>query len=337
MQNIAELKALLDTPKNIIITTHQKPDGDALGASLALYHYLKRKGHNVNVISPTDFPSYFNWMPAAANVLDFEKNENETKKLITNAALIFCVDFNDLNRINDMQALVADSKAKIVLIDHHTDPKKFDHFRLIDSKASSSSELVYDFIALLMNEPHLIDASIAQCLYTGIMTDTGSFRFSGTTSKVHRIIADLIDKGIDNTSIHEHIFDNVSENRLKFLGYCINEKLTILPEYKTAFISLTSDELKKFNIETGDTEGIVNYALSVSGVIFAAIIVDRTKVVKLSFRSKGKFAVNKFAKEHFNGGGHINASGGYSDLTLNQTVEKFKNILSDYKDILLNN
>jgi len=337
MSNLEELRSLLDTPKSIIITTHRKPDGDALGSSLGLYHYLLKKGHTVNIVTPTDYPFYLNWLPGENSIIDYKNKDNNksvTHQLIKEADIIFCLDFNNINRIDGLEPFVKNANAKKVLIDHHPDAEDFTDFRYYDDTASSTAELIYDFISDFNEDKELIDKNIAVCLYVGIMTDTGSFRFSCTTAKVHLIVADLASKGIDVSDVYDKIYDNFPESRIRFMGHCIKEKLTILPEYHTGLISVSREELNEYEIKTGDTEGLVNYPLAIKGIKLATLIIDRTDIVKLSFRSKGDFPANLIAKNHFEGGGHINAAGGHSELSLEETVEKFVSILPEYHDLL---
>lgn len=329
MKSIDEIKLFLSVPRKIVITTHHKPDGDAMGSSLGLYNYLIQKNHHVQVISPTDYAFFLHWMPANNSVINFEEQKSKSAELIQNAEMIFCLDFNRLERINEVGNLVAQSSSKKIIIDHHLDPEEFADFKFCDDKASSTAELVYDFIVLLGNEK-LINKDVASCLYTGLMTDTGSFRFPSTSPKVHRIVADLLSRGVNHSEIHELIFDTFSENRLRFFGYCFMEKMHTFSEFKTAIISVTAEELKRFKIGTGDTEGLVNFPLGLEGIQLAALIIDRTKVVKLSFRSKGDFPANEIAEKYFEGGGHKNAAGGKSNLSLEETVQKFLRILPNF-------
>ncbi|NUM32788.1 MAG: DHH family phosphoesterase [Bacteroidetes bacterium] len=314
----------------IVITTHHKPDGDALGSSLAMYFYLNSLGHISTVITPTDYPKFLHWMPGNEDVLIFEENKKMCLNLVEQADLIFCLDFNDLLRINELGEPVKNAKAEKVMIDHHLDPVKFDDYRFRSHLASSTCELVYNFIKK-SGDTEKISSQIADCIYTGIMTDTGSFKFSGTTSETHRIIADLIDKGAKNTMIHEFVYDTNSLSRLKMMGYILYHKIEIIPELKTVLISLSKEELAEYNIKTGDTEGFVNYGLSIEGIKLSVLIIDRTRLVKISFRSKGDFACNEFAKKHFEGGGHKNAAGGQSSTTLEETIKKFREIIPLYK------
>ncbi len=333
MHNIKELQALLSEAKKIVITTHHKPDGDAMGSSLGLYHFLLALGHHVHVITPSDYPYFLHWLPGNSEVIDFQIQEARAKDLVAEADIIFCCDFNALSRIGSLGDLVRSSAAKKVMIDHHLDPEGFEDFTYWDVSACAAAELVYRFIVEL-GFGNNINKDIATCLYTGIMTDSGSFRFPSTSAEVHRIIADLIERGANNSRIHELIYDTNSENRLKFLGHILSQKMFVLPEINTAYIYIDQEELKKYQIVTGDTEGIVNYALSINGIRFAILVVDRGEARKLSFRSKGEFPANEVAKKYFEGGGHRNAAGGISFLSLTETVEKIKNILPEFEEML---
>ncbi|MDB5121600.1 MAG: phosphoesterase RecJ domain protein [Sphingobacteriales bacterium] len=335
MLEISAIKDLLSTPKHIVITTHHKPDGDALGSSLGLYNYLVQKGHYVRVIAPTDYPMFLHWLPNNPNVIIYTENLAESQKLVADADFIFCLDFNWLSRINELGDYVRESKAVKVMIDHHLEPEGFDDYRHWSINACATAQLVYDFIVNIMNEREFLNKDVATCLYTGIMTDSGSFRFPNTTAEVHRIVADLITCGAENSKIHQLVYDNSSENRLRFLGHCLLNKLEILTEYNTAFITVNEKELQEFNLGTGDTEGVVNYALSINGIKLAALIVERPDKVKLSLRSTGDFPANEICKKFFNGGGHRNAAGGASDDSLNEVILKFKSILPEYKTLLV--
>jgi phosphoesterase RecJ-like protein len=335
MLDTAALSQLLNQPRKIVITTHHKPDGDAMGSSLGLYNYLIQQGHHVQVIAPTDYPEFLAWMPGNEEVIIYTEQIEKSAELIDKAELIFCLDFNNLTRINEMGELVRQSSAVKVMIDHHLEPEDFDDYRYWNINACAAAQLVYGFIVEELQRPDLINADVATCLYTGIMTDSASFRLPNTTAAVHRIVANLIDAGAVNWRIHELIYSNSSENRLRFLGHCLSNKMEILREYNTAIISVTREELKKYDTNTGDTEGIVNYALSIAGIRLAAFVIERTDLVKLSLRSKGEFPANEICKKYFKGGGHRNAAGGQSDLSLEQTIEKLKQILPEYKTLLI--
>ncbi len=328
-QDIMQALQRVENPK-IVITTHHKPDADAMGSSLGLKLFLDTFGYKVDVISPTDYATFLNWMKDCDKVIIFENEPELSKQLALQADFIFCLDFNHLSRINEFGDIVAESKAIKVLIDHHQFPQGFENMTFWDDLASSTCELVYRFIHANKMDDR-INQSIAECLYTGIVTDTGSFRFSNTSSETLKIAAGLMEKGINHVNIYDRVFDSFTESRVRFIGYAISQKLEVLHEYNTALITINKDELKRFNVITGDTEGLVNYGLSIEGIKFAALIIDRTKIVKMSFRSKGNFASNNFALQHFNGGGHFYAAGGSSELNLEDTISKFKQTLKIYK------
>ncbi|WP_121812540.1 DHH family phosphoesterase [Mucilaginibacter kameinonensis] len=335
MLDLASLTDLLTQPQKIVITTHHKPDGDAMGSSLGLYNYLIQQGHHARVIAPTDYPDFLSWLPGNENVIVYTEHREEAAALIADAKLIFCLDFNALSRINDMGELVAESSAYKIMIDHHLEPADFDDYRHWDINACATAQLVYDFIVNELHHKELVNKDVATCLYTGIMTDSASFRLPNTTSGVHRIVADLIDAGAVNWRIHELVYNSASENRLRFLGHCLANCLEVLPEFNTAIIAVSKQDLQRFDVETGDTEGVVNYALSMANVRLAAFIVERTDRVKLSLRSKGEFPANEICKKYFNGGGHRNAAGGHSDDTLEHVIQQFKQILPEYKKLLI--
>lgn len=336
MQNIRAFKDYLLQPKKAVILTHFKPDADALGSSLGLAGYLKKKGHAVQVITPSDYPDFLSWMHGNDEVFIFQKDKAEkAADLINKAEVIFCLDFSSLNRINDLGEMVRKSDAKKVLIDHHLEPEKFADFEQWDQTAASTAELVYQLIAELGDEA-LIDKNIANCLYAGIMTDTGGFRHSNTNHKVFKIASELVAKGADPSNVSKLIYDTNSLERLRLIGYVLSQKLQVLPEYRTAYMVLSAEELKRFGSQTGDTEGLVNYGLSVKGIKLSVLISDRRENIKLSFRSLGSFSVNDLARKHFEGGGHRNAAGGQTNLTLEQTLQKFLSLLPEYKNQLLN-
>ena len=294
---------------------------------------IKQK-HKVYVIVPNDYPDFLTWMKGNANVIVYNKEKNKANKLISNSDLIFCLDFNSLERIFDLGEIINLSSSKKILIDHHPNPTKFYDYSLHSSKAAATCELIYDFINL-MGPMKDLDKPIAECLYAGIMTDTGSFKFSSTSSKVHRIVADLIDKGADVNKIHRLIYDNNTINKLKLLGFSISKRLNFMEEYNTAYFVLNRNDLKRFRYKKGDTEGLVNYALSIKNVNLASIIIEDKDFVKFSFRSIGKFSVNDFAKKHFNGGGHKNAAGGRLDENLDVALSKFLKLIRENKTKLI--
>ncbi|MEJ7645253.1 MAG: DHH family phosphoesterase [Chryseolinea sp.] len=319
----------------MVILTHFNPDADALGSSLGMLRYLKRKGHDAVVIIPSEYPDFISWMPMAKEVHVFKKDRPEkSSKLIGEADTILCLDFSSLNRINELGDYVRNSAATKVLVDHHLEPEKFADFVQWDNTAASTAELVYQLIVEL-GDKNLIDESMADCLYAGIMTDTGGFRHSNTNYKVFRIASELVELGANPYRVSKLIYDTNTIERLRLMGYVLSEKLQVLPEYRTAYITLTTEELKRFSSQTGDTEGLVNYGLSIRGIKLSVLISDRKENIKLSMRSLGSFSVNEMARAHFSGGGHHNAAGGQTTLTLDQTVSKFLKLLPEYKEQLM--
>lgn len=329
-----ELQQQLSTPKKIVVIGHKNPDGDAVGSTAALGSFLKKLGHEVTVLVPNDFPDFLKWMPLASSILLYDKNPKQAESLIHDAQLIFTLDFNDLSRVGAMQSAFEDTKATYVMIDHHQAPEDYAKYVYSDATMGSTSEMVYHFIARF-EKLDLIDADIATNLYTGIMTDTGSFRFPATTSTTHRVIADLIDKGAQNTMIHQNVYDTNSPDRLRLLAIAL-KNLRVLPAFNTAFIALSQAELDSCNFKKGDTEGFVQYALSIQNIKLAAIFIESRKdqIIKISLRSKGDFSVNQMARDHFQGGGHNNAAGGKSDKSLADTVTDFISILPSYQTAL---
>ena len=329
---IEAIKLALATPKRIAIIPHRNPDGDAMGSTLGLYHILKQLQHEVVVIAPNEFPDFLAWLPESEKVMVFERSFDKCKALLENAELIFTLDFNALHRTGEqMEKLLKTLTATSVMIDHHQAPDGYATYTFSDTAYGSTCQMVYDFIYQLGYE-NLLNKTVATCLYTGIVTDSGGFRFPKTTSATHKCVADLIDRGINNSEIHNLLFDDSTYNRLLLLGKAL-QNLKILNEYKTSYITLSQDELNEFGHQKGDTEGIVNYGLSIKGIDFTAIFIENKEegIIKISFRSQGDFDVNQFARTHFEGGGHINAAGGKSFLSLEETVQKFIAILASEK------
>jgi phosphoesterase RecJ-like protein len=326
MKELDAFKVFLSTPRKIVITTHASPDADALGSSLGFYHFLKNRGHDVVVVTPTDYPEFLHWMAGNNEVLVYQDAKSkEIQNLFATADLVCCLDFSSLNRIKKLGEMVEKSPAKKMLIDHHLNPETFADFQLWDNHAAATAELVFDLILLLDGRSE-INIPIAEALYAGIMTDTGSFKHGSTSAKIHRTVADLMDVGANVTKISRLIYDTHSLNRLRFIGYALMEKLTVDTEYQVAYFVISQEEHNRFHLKSGDTEGLVNYALSISGVLVAAILMEKDDEVKMSFRSVGNFAA-----AYFNGGGHKNASGGISDLGLEATIDKFKSLLPQFQ------
>ncbi|MGY5847624.1 DHH family phosphoesterase [Salegentibacter sp. HM20] len=333
-QSILEITAELSRARNIVIVPHKGPDGDAMGASLGLYHFLSDKGHSVQVISPNDFPKFLKWLPGAEKVKLYEQEPESCNKLLEDADMVFTLDFNALSRSGEMQQALIDTEAVFVMIDHHQEPTDYANHTYSDANMSSTCEMTYHFIDKLRGLKK-ITPEIATCLYTGIMTDTGSFRFKATSSTTHRVVADLIEKGAKHWEIHNNVFDTNSEERMQLLGTAL-QNLKVNRQLKTAYIALSQEELDRHNFKKGDTEGFVNYGLALEGIIFAVIFIENQQegIIKISFRSKGDFDVNKFARTHFDGGGHLNAAGGRSEDSLQDTVVRFNRILPQYAEEL---
>ncbi|MEO9022037.1 MAG: bifunctional oligoribonuclease/PAP phosphatase NrnA [Ginsengibacter sp.] len=334
MKPLNEIFPLLSEPKNIVITFHQKPDGDAMGSGLGLYNFLIQFGHNVKVISPTNWAGFLSWMPGAKKALDFEMQNEKAVSALKEAQWLFCLDFNVLSRTRNMEPVIEGLNCTKILIDHHEQPQveAFDYGVSSTSK-SSTAEMVFDFI---MNSGHSekINKDVAECLYAGVMTDTGSFRFKSTTADVHRMVAKLKETGLDHSQVHENLFDNFLEGRFRFFGNTLLNRMEILYEYNTALIAIPQKDLIRFNVKTGDTEGLVNFPLSIKGIKLAAVIIDRGDERKSSFRSKGGFDVNTFARKYFNGGGHFNAAGGKNTESLEEVVKKFKEAIKENSELL---
>lgn len=317
--------------RTVVIVTHHKPDADALGSSLGLAGYLKKKGHAVTVVTPSDYPEFLHWMPGHKDVLALDRgNESVVAEKINSAEIIFCLDFSALNRIQDLTEVVRNAPAKKVMIDHHLQPEDFAEFVKWDVQSASTAGLIFNLICEL-GDQQLIDADIADCLYAGLMTDTGGFRHSNTRYEEFQIASELVRLGANPTKVSKLIYDTNTLERLRLTGFVLSEKLKVLPEYKTVYMTLSAEELKRFGSQTGDTEGFVNYGLSIKGIKLSVMIHERKDSVKLSLRSLGDFSVNEMARKHFEGGGHRNASGGSSALTLEETVKKFLSILPSYQ------
>jgi len=327
------LEDLRASSGKIVITTHHKPDGDAMGSSLGLYHLLKNAGIDSQVITPTDYAEFLHWLPGNDTVMVYEADKPKSKELIDAAEYIFCLDFNALGRINEMGDYIQHSDAKIVMIDHHQDPQDFDHERFVEIGASSTCELIYKYAHKHLDASYM-NKDMGECIYTGLITDTGSFRFGSTTSSTIRTAADLMDIGVVPAIIYNKLFDQNRLDRLQLLGYFLANKIELIEDGKVALAHFTSEELSRYNVITGDTEGFVNYGLSIKGVQLSALIIDRDYLVKMSFRSTDVFPCNEFSAEFFNGGGHKNAAGGASEDSLENTLTKFKESIKSYRSYL---
>jgi bifunctional oligoribonuclease and PAP phosphatase NrnA len=334
MQPIHEIYPQLTEKKKIVITMHQKPDADAMGSAMALYHFLKQFGHEVEVISPTNWARWLDWMEGVKEVYDYELEKQDADKILDAAEWLFCLDHNHFDRTKRMAPKLFSLQCTKILIDHHREPDEVS-FQYGESNTSKSStcEMIYD---LIVNSGHSdkINTVISECLYAGLVADTGSFRFSSTTAHVHQAVAALKEQGLDHTKVHEALYDNFLENRLRFLGHVLTNRLEIFYELNTAMIYVSKMELLKYEIKTGDTEGLVNYPLSIQGIKLVGCVIDRDEERKWSFRSKGHFDCNTFARKYFNGGGHFNASGGNDQAPLHETIQKFKKAINENSSLL---
>lgn len=334
-EKLKQLSKILSQPKNIVLVPHKNPDGDAMGSTIGLKLYLQQLGHNACVMSPNDYPNFLKWLPNSEDVVIYDDKTDHTKQMLKEADLIFTLDFNHLGRCGEIGRVLEGLSTTFVMIDHHQQPDSYASFMYSDTEMSSTCQMVYHFIEMMNHTAH-INSDIATCLYTGIMTDTGSFRFRSTTSTTHKVISNLIESGADNTKIHENIYDSNTLSRLQLKGVAL-KNLNLLTEYKTAYIHISQTELNSYGYKKGDTEGFVNIGLSIEGINFAVIFIENEQegIIKMSFRSKGDFSVNEFARKHFEGGGHNNAAGGKSNRSLNDTIKFFKSLLPEYKNSLL--
>jgi bifunctional oligoribonuclease and PAP phosphatase NrnA len=334
MQPIQELYPRLEEKRKIVITMHQKPDADAMGSALGLLHFLRQLDHEVVVISPTNWAKWLNWMEGCEEVLDYELQKHEADQLLDQAEWLFCLDHNHFSRTKSLAPKLASIQCTKILIDHHQEPDEASfHYGVSNTGKSSTCEMIYDFI-VNSGHRHLITRPVAECLYAGVVADTGSFRFSSTTANVHHMVAALKEHGLDHIKVHEALYDNFLENRLRFLGHVLLNRMEINYELNTALISISKQELLRYEIRTGDTEGLVNYPLSIQGIKLVGCVIDRDEERKWSFRSKGNFDCNSFARRYFKGGGHFNAAGGGDNASLQETIQKFKTAIQENSSLL---
>jgi len=334
MRPIADIFPELTRPRKVVITMHQKPDADAMGAALALYHFLHQFGHTVTVVSPSNWADWVNWMPGANGVLDYDKFKEISEVVLNEAEWLFCLDFNALYRTKNMGAKLESLTCTKILIDHHQQPdeKSFD-YGISNVEKSSTCEMIYD---LIIDSGHAekINHEIMDCIYAGVVADTGSFRFSSADADVHRLVADLKSRGLEHMHVHDMLFDNFLENRMRFIGHVLLNRMEVFYEYNTVLLTVPKSDLLKYHIKTGDTEGLVNYPQSIQGIKLVAIVIDRDEERKWSFRSKGDFDCNSFARNYFEGGGHFNAAGGRSAESLDKTVQAFLKAMKENKSLL---
>jgi phosphoesterase RecJ-like protein len=330
---ITAVEELLDKYEKIVIVTHVSPDGDAIGSSLGLYHYLNDLGNTVNVIVPNSFPDFLRWIPGAKDILDYEKYPEFAQKLINEAELIFCLDFNVPKRSYHLGPFIEAAPAKKVMVDHHPEPADFCDVVISYPEISSTSELIFRLICR-MGDFEVMSHESATAIYTGMMTDTGAFTYNSNSAEIYYIIGELLKKGINKDQIYSNVYHNYSEDRYRMLGYTLCEKMKIYPEYNSALIWLTNEEQSRYHVKKGDTEGFANLPLNIKGIIFSVFIREDNDFIKISFRSQGDFPSNKFAAQCYNGGGHLNASGGEFYGTMEEAIAIFEKALPEFGDLL---
>jgi phosphoesterase RecJ-like protein len=316
----------------IVITAHQNPDGDAVGSMLGLFHILKYANKNCVCVLPDRYPDFLKWMPGTEQIIFFDESTEKASELLNTANLIFCLDYNCTDRTGkEMGPVLKAAKGYKVMIDHHPLPEDFCNLTINSPEDCSTCQLIYRFVATLGYENH-VNEQAATCLYVGLVTDTGSFRYPSTKAITHQIAGNLIQAGANNGQIHINLFDTNTESRLRLLGFALTQKLVVLRDHATAYFVLTQDELADYNYAKGDTEGLVNYGLSMEGIKLAAIFMETDKLIKISFRSKGDVAVNEFMAQNFSGGGHKNAAGGRSNKSLDVTIQQFLSLIPAFMD-----
>jgi bifunctional oligoribonuclease and PAP phosphatase NrnA len=325
-QGIQQLASYLEQKRKVLIITHYNPDGDAIGSSMGLYHFLKKCGHDVTVMTPNEFPSFLGWMEETKNIIIFQNNKKKAIETANNAELIICVDFNDFKRLKDLGPILSSSPAIKALIDHHPQPENGFTYSIHDTAAAATAELIFKFIKGT-GKFHLVDKTVSECIYTGIMTDTGCFSYNSSNPATFQSVAELLGTGFNKDEVFDNVYNNFSHNRMKLMGYCLNEKMVVLPQFQTAYIWLTKEEQEKYNFQPGDSEGFVNLPFSIKGVNITALFTEKKDNIRISFRSRGSFMINEFCQKHFEGGGHKNAAGGESKLPMKETLEKFEKLI----------
>jgi phosphoesterase RecJ-like protein len=330
--HIQKAKKLINNSRKIVIVTHTSPDGDALGSSLGLWHFMKELGKSVRVVVPDNYPSFYRWMAGSDKIIVADWIKKYSEELIAEADLIFCLDFNALRRSSILENLVRTSKAKKILIDHHLDPENFCDITISHPEISSTSELIFRFICR-MGMFELVNEPCAECIYTGMMTDTGAFTFNSNRPEIYYIISELLRKGIDKDAIYSKVYNKYSANRVRLQGYVLYEKMKLYEEYKTSLIWLSMEEHQQFNVQKGDTEGFVNIPLCMENVVFSVFIREDKDIIKISLRSKGTFPTNRFSAEVYGGGGHLNASGGEFYGKLEDAIRLFEEALPRYQHL----
>ncbi len=328
-------KLLAQRPGPIVVIPHSNPDGDAIGSAYALAIVMKNAGIEAGIVTPNDYPGFLSWLNGEIPILNYMKQRSLSEAYINRCSLMFCVDFNEIGRVDEMGKIVASFAGFKIMVDHHPFPTNFCDFTVSEPTYSSSAELVFDLVHAIGLGDYF-DKRAAEAVYTGIMTDTGSFSYSTSRPSLYRVLSALMTYHIDTEALHSRVYNNFSADRLRLMGYCLQHKMVVIPEWRSAYISITRDELKMFNFVPGDTEGFVNIPLSISNIVFSALFIEKEKYVKASFRSKGSFPANTFSSTHFGGGGHLNAAGGEDTISLEKVIEKFTQLLPAYSDLLIN-
>ena len=334
--NVDHVEKWFERADKIVIVSHVSPDGDAIGSSLGLWHFLNSQDKSVHVIVPNAFPDFLKWMPGAKEIIQYNRYKEFADKLIMEADVICCLDFNVLSRIDEMEEIVRVSPGRKMMVDHHLYPGDFARIVISHPQISSTSELVFRLICQLGNFSD-ITKEAAECIYTGMMTDTGGFTYNSNDREIYLIIGELLSKGIDKDEIYRNVFNTHSEGRLRLMGYVLYEKMQVFPLFNSALITLSREEQQKFQYKKGDTEGFVNMPLSMKDICFSVFLREDTEkdMIKVSLRSVGTFPCNQVAAEFFNGGGHLNASGGEFYGPMEEAVALFKQALVKYEDLLL--
>lgn len=329
MDIVDKISAALATASRIAVLTHTNPDGDAIGSALGVYHWLTARGKNTSVVVPGGYPDFLAWMPGIENMLIYDQQATQAEEAIRQADLLICVDFNAPDRLDGLQATFENSLAPRILIDHHIERGHFCDMEYTTTETSSTAELVMQLIKAC-GDSALLSPELGSCLYVGIMTDTGSFSYACNYPSTFMVVSEIAALGCDLADIHRRVYDNNTVDRMRLMGYCMSEKLVVIPEAGTAFIALSAEELRRFNAKNGDTEGVVNFTMGLKGIIFGALITERKDKIKFSLRSKGEFNVNLLASRHFNGGGHKNASGGDLYCSFDEAVKQFRYVVAQY-------
>jgi phosphoesterase RecJ-like protein len=324
-------RLIKNSSKSIVLVPHTNPDGDAMGSVLGLWRVLKNAGRSVKMVSPTKYPEFYHWMDGHDEVIIFSHHPKQSARAFDESDLLICMDFNQVSRLGDMKTLVENFKGKKVLIDHHPNPGNFTDLVISDVACSSTAELTFSVLQST-GLAGFVDTNAATSFFTGIMTDTGSFDFNVSDPRTFETVARLTRMGIDQQDIHAKVYDNYSADRMRLMGFCLSNRMTVYPEYHAACMYITREDQKAHNFVTGDNEGFVNMPLSIKGVIFSVLFTEKEKYIKASFRSKGEFAVNEVSEKYFNGGGHRNAAGGEYYASLTETLTKFEEILPEFEE-----